>query len=780
MRSDYEAVFEEMLPHGLVRNNGPESYRQGDDDWDVDGLSNRVEMTSQPATDPRAISQADADGDLLDDVWELLWGLNASSQDENGNGIRDELDDFDNDGLTNYQEMLSGSNPMLADTDDDGVTDGVELSQGRDPVHYNPPPPGEDPGDGEEPPAPVSFSLQSVWKQAKVNNYEYSNFRDENGIPYPDDTYEGEVYMLFRRWSIDALGDAYRYAETYEIGSGICDPLPEVESIPFQDFGADPDVYWPTAPGGVSRKTGWENPDFLDVDTGGYFHYTENLHDEKRYRTRLKSSEPVPEGASLTVIPVVKKTTLTEGPQPVPITPLEPEITVQEPHVFEIPPGGQYSEPKEFPVPTAEELQEVDVSLHPVEIKEISFDGSNYHELRSDDGNVTYSAPHWVDNNGDGKAKTNTSSGEKNYPISFTRNTKIQVGGKFKVAYLPSGQLVKIKASSPQGLQIPETTVTPYADGTIELSLTEASNNLTNSIEFHNADDETAFIINWEISIGSSGWCAIGSTKHTVYITMADPIKTAMGLMRETLFNLGCRNAKGKGSAVQTVVDAIYDDFKDRDVQKVKPSSGTLDGTGMKYWNNPPTAGFLTTDLLSSGDGRCGAWTRIFTDVLRSQGIDAQITAFYAPNPNLQTLGPAILAKYPNYQGQITYLFGNPPQPASLILVKAWNIGNEFAPIDDQGIAAQSNPNPQAYFGDHFVVEYGGKYYDPSYGSDVIASQQEWEDAAVDAFGLMIFANPALPDQAQANPALPQGVTIWMWQPDPKGSAETISQPFNY
>ena len=116
---------------------------------------------------------------------------------------------------------------------------------------------------------------------------------------------------------------------------------------------------------------------------------------------------------------------------------------------------------------------------------------------------------------------------------------------------------------------------------------------------------------------------------------------------------------------------------------------------------------------------------------------------------------------YPRFSGQI--------QIYGVIFVKSWTLqANPFAPTDNVGIEAQTNQNPQAFFGDHYVVAYGGKFYDPSYGSDVFATQQAWEDAALDAFGAYI------------NPALPNGSTFWIWKADPKGSTETVPQSINY
>ncbi len=344
-------------------------------------------------------------------------------------------------------------------------------------------------------------------------------------------------------------------------------------------------------------------------------------------------------------------------------------------------------------------------------VEEVWFGGSKYHELKSDDGNTAYDAPQWLDVDGDGKATTNSQSGDKNYPVAYTRNTKPMLGGKFKIIGLPAGQPVKIRATSDQGLQTPEVTVTPAVDGTVMMPSTTTSENLVNTIRFYNVDDNTAFKIDWQISVGTSGWCTIGSTKHTVYVTMADPIKTAVTLSRESLFNIGCRNASVKGDGAQAVVDSIYNEFKNKDVQRVKPSGGSRDGAGMKYWGVPPNSKQTTPELLSDGDGRCGAWVRLFIDVLRAQGIDSKRYSFQPPKMTASIaaeFNASLAVRYPTYQGQATEVL---PQ----LLVKNWNVGaNPFAPVDNDGKEAQRNKNPQAYFQDHSVVVYGNYIYDPS------------------------------------------------------------------
>lgn len=100
------------------------------------------------------LSGGDTDGDGIPDDVERDNGLNP-------NDPTDGFADFDNDGLTNKQELVDfgtdihvadtdsdglsdgdevqkyGTNPALADTDGDGVSDGVEVANGSDPKDPN-------------------------------------------------------------------------------------------------------------------------------------------------------------------------------------------------------------------------------------------------------------------------------------------------------------------------------------------------------------------------------------------------------------------------------------------------------------------------------------------------------------------------------------------------------------------------------------------------------------------------------------------------------------------
>ncbi len=98
-------------------------------DFDNDGLTNSEEI--RLGTDPLFY---DTDMDLLSDGWEMQYdAFNPLVHDER-NSKTGLLGDLDGDGITNFQEMVVSTNPEKWDTDGDGYSDGEELAVGSYPT----------------------------------------------------------------------------------------------------------------------------------------------------------------------------------------------------------------------------------------------------------------------------------------------------------------------------------------------------------------------------------------------------------------------------------------------------------------------------------------------------------------------------------------------------------------------------------------------------------------------------------------------------------------------
>ena len=93
-------------------------------DTDGDGLTDELERSF--GTD---INKSDTDGDGLSDYDELnIFGYNPLLQDTDADGISDADEDYDEDGLTNIEEIRNGCSPTLSDSDNDMLSDFDEIN----------------------------------------------------------------------------------------------------------------------------------------------------------------------------------------------------------------------------------------------------------------------------------------------------------------------------------------------------------------------------------------------------------------------------------------------------------------------------------------------------------------------------------------------------------------------------------------------------------------------------------------------------------------------------
>ena len=110
-------------------NDFPDFFENPDNwrilkDTDGDQLPDCVEQFI--GTDAALV---DSDGDMLNDYYEVfLTGTDPVLPDTDNNGVADGDEDFDTDGLTNYQEYVQGTSPWNSDSDSDDLTDGDEVN----------------------------------------------------------------------------------------------------------------------------------------------------------------------------------------------------------------------------------------------------------------------------------------------------------------------------------------------------------------------------------------------------------------------------------------------------------------------------------------------------------------------------------------------------------------------------------------------------------------------------------------------------------------------------
>jgi hypothetical protein len=277
---------------------------------------------------------------------------------------------------------------------------------------------------------------------------------------------------------------------------------------------------------------------------------------------------------------------------------------------------------------------------------------------------------------------------------------------------------------------------------------------------FTNANKMT---ITWEITEGGTTYPA-GTTRIPIYVLYAQP---RVGSQYLTLLDMSATAAAGDTAADDVVSDvyALYQGAQQSPPaplhrRTLDPASGdvTVDTASgpLRYYlpwtwdadiNSTYSYGCNTLyEVLSELLGRCGAWALVFERQMAEQGIDAPYAA-------AETL-PGFPAHPPGPGGGYgfvkmlvknwTFVNGNPllvPWPYETKATVGAGGVVTYAPknFDDAaGLPGQGNPNPPGWFdyGDHALVQYGGRIYDPSYGTGPFADVCAWAKASLDGFSV--------------------------------------------
>jgi len=348
-----------------------------------------------------------------------------------------------------------------------------------------------------------------------------------------------------------------------------------------------------------------------------------------------------------------------------------------------------------------------------VNVERVSFSGAKYIRLTSDSGTTAYDAPHYIDANHDGDA---IDVMDRNVPVAFVAGSTPRFSAVFRFGANLDGQTVKVKATGSEGVVISESEVSVSGDTGI-MAVTSSSHAFPASIRYYDhLQTGREFALTWHMQIGKGRWSRVGTTRHSVFITLGTPSTRAR---QQSLFAIGCRNADGQTDP-STAVDAIWADFTDRQVYRR--------GTNTPMWYFGPKTiveeGTVVPMcatyqyLLAEGDGSCGAWAQLFGEILQALGIASGNTA-----PILYGLTPQDIVEWQGW-----HLAGNG------LLVNGWRFPSVGVAAPGPRLPAQGpNGDSPAEFADHSVVRIGGKIYDPAYGIST-NSLVDYENAAFAGF----------------------------------------------
>ncbi len=305
--------------------------------------------------------------------------------------------------------------------------------------------------------------------------------------------------------------------------------------------------------------------------------------------------------------------------------------------------------------------------------------------------------------------------------------------------------MIEVQETAADGLDVKPTAATLAANKqTVALPATA----LASAFPKDKISAYSPLTMTWQVSLdGGKTWQAAGMSTNPVYVTLAKPINDADTRVNfVTVAQLSCTYGNG-ATTNDAAVPKIFGAFTGLNVKRA-------DGTPLAYYGDYLTQNTTTAELLKTAVGQCGAFTSLFLDMLKIQGIQQARNYQIISSKNgadgflvkSWTFGAAMSSGNPNYPYLDYTAMGKDFRSNKLGPGKNAN-GYQFdfadvtrTPMAADQIKGQNNPDPAADFNNHQVALYidsaGTKtYYDPSYGT-TYTSLNDFNTKAIAGFFL--------------------------------------------
>jgi len=434
---------------------------------------------------------------------------------------------------------------------------------------------------------------------------------------------------------------------------------------------------------------GWaENA--IEGVTHAYVFYAGDLYDEANqaidFELELKFTTDNQDGEDYKIIKLGEEVIVKDGVDEHTVSPFKVSATT--------------SPSINFTISSSEEESSGVVHFLPVHMMEVSFGGDSYHELKSDDLAVTYSAPQWKDTDGNGP--------ERNHSVAYTKGTKPKIGAKLKIKGMPANVPVHVRALW-DGKTLIESTPGDIIGEEVVLPITkakQAKEPFPDKIGFYQKGEDTAYKIQWQISVDDDHWGDVKTTKHQVYVTKTAPAESIVH-NRETLFYLACNKAAEDGldgSNLLLLTNSIYKNFQSLEISSVDTKTGKPDGVFLKFWG----PGSAPSHILVDKTEVCGGWSDFLIEVLSIHRISAEKVNIGCKNQMSWNTNVASLNKK-------AYRFFLKPcnVPQSAAYSQQWEDALPKVPAQGHNTHRKAWPVHTIV---HFEIDDNIWYYDPSYG----------------------------------------------------------------